>query len=109
MTLTPERFEARVHIAVDHPSFAGHFPARPLLPGVVLIAEVLEAIRAEPTWQALVGKAPMIDMAKFTAPVEPGSDLVVTLARTVNASLDFSVTCRETLVAKGRLSAGPPP
>lgn len=29
----------------DHPSLAGHFPGRPIVPGVVLLDLVLEAIR----------------------------------------------------------------
>ena len=37
------------HIVVphDHPSLAGHFPGHPIVPGVVLLDAVLDAIRAE--------------------------------------------------------------
>lgn len=31
-------------IAHDHPSLPGHFPGRPIVPGVVLLERVLEAI-----------------------------------------------------------------
>jgi 3-hydroxymyristoyl/3-hydroxydecanoyl-(acyl carrier protein) dehydratase len=33
----------------EHPSLPGHFPGRPIVPGVVLLNLVLEAIRAELT------------------------------------------------------------
>ena len=33
-------------VAPDHPSLPGHFPGRPLVPGVVLLDRVLEAIEA---------------------------------------------------------------
>ncbi len=33
-------------IAHDHPSLPGHFPGRSLVPGVVLLERVLEAIEA---------------------------------------------------------------
>ena len=36
-----------LHIPTDHPAFAGHFPGQPLLPGVSLLAEVLEAVLDE--------------------------------------------------------------
>ena len=69
----------RLHIAADHPAFAGHFPGQPLLPGVSLLAEVLEAVLDEPALAALVGMSPRLASAKFLAPVLPGADLVVQL------------------------------
>jgi 3-hydroxymyristoyl/3-hydroxydecanoyl-(acyl carrier protein) dehydratase len=37
---------ARIVVAPDHPSLAGHFPGQPIVPGVVLLDEVLAVIRA---------------------------------------------------------------
>ncbi len=38
------KMQQHLHIAADHPSFAGHFPAFPVLPGAVLLDETLRAI-----------------------------------------------------------------
>ena len=46
--MTPAAHSVALAIAADHPAFAGHFPGRPLLPGVALLSEVLEAVLAEP-------------------------------------------------------------
>ena len=67
----------KVDIAADHPAFAGHFPGQPVLPGVALLAEVLEAALREPTLAACVGSEPRLAVVKFLAPVGPGASLVI--------------------------------
>ena len=67
----------KVEIAVDHPAFDGHFPARPVLPGVALLAEVLEAALREPALAACIGSEPRLAVVKFLAPVGPGAALVI--------------------------------
>lgn len=92
-------------IAADHPAFVGHFPGRPLLPGVLLLAEAMEALRAAPALAARLGATPEIAQAKFLAPVGPGSELAVALYEEASG-LRFELRCGATLVASGRLVAG---
>ena len=93
------------HIPVDHPAFVGHFPGRPLLPGAMLLAEVIEAIHQVPAMAAALGPAPTVSAAKFLAPVAPGSDLVVELKRE-RGGLSFEVRCGAVSVARGRFGDG---
>jgi 3-hydroxyacyl-[acyl-carrier-protein] dehydratase len=67
----------KVEIAVDHPAFDGHFPGQPVLPGVALLAEVLEAALHEPALAACIGSEPRLAVVKFLAPVGPGAALVI--------------------------------
>lgn len=64
--------ECALHIAVDHPAFAGHFPGRPIVPGVVLLDEALRAIAAACAPQA---RHWQLGAAKFIRPVQPGEPL----------------------------------
>ena len=104
---TPGEFDRRVDVAVDHPAFDGHFPGRPLLPGVALVGEVLEAARAEPALAERIGAAPHIDVVKFLAPVLPGAHLVVRF-RVLPQALEFVVDDGDHVAASGRLSIGHP-
>jgi 3-hydroxymyristoyl/3-hydroxydecanoyl-(acyl carrier protein) dehydratase len=52
----------------DHPCLAGHFPGRPLVPGVVLLERVIEAIEAA---HGPVGRL-RVPQVKFLQPLLPG-------------------------------------
>lgn len=56
-------------IAPDHPVFAGHFPGAPVVPGVLLLAMVLDAA-AE--WLGGAVHPVRLRQAKFPAPWLPG-------------------------------------
>jgi 3-hydroxymyristoyl/3-hydroxydecanoyl-(acyl carrier protein) dehydratase len=93
-----------LHIAPEHPAFAGHFPGQPLLPGVSLLAEVLEAVLNEPALAARVGPAPRIGAAKFLAPVRPGAQLTLQLEATARG-VRFEVREGERVAASGQFEA----
>lgn len=59
----------------DHPSLPGHFPGRPLVPGVVLLEQVVAAIEA--THGPLA--ALRLPQVKFMQPLLPGETARVEL------------------------------
>ncbi|MDE2147734.1 MAG: acyl-CoA synthetase [Burkholderiales bacterium] len=92
-------------IAADHPAFAGHFPGRPLLPGALLLALVMQALQAAPALRARLGAAPGIASAKFLGPVGPGARLHIALSPK-GSGLAFEVRAEGRPVARGLLGAG---
>ena len=88
-------------IAADHPAFAGHFPGRPLLPGVALLSAVLEAVLAEPALAAAVGPAPRLSAVKFLAPIGPGAALTIRFDATSASVLRFEVAEGARIAASG--------
>jgi 3-hydroxyacyl-[acyl-carrier-protein] dehydratase len=85
----PEMTSRRITVARDHPAFAGHFPGQPLLPGVVLLGEVLELLLRE-TPEA-IGAQPCISAVKFLAPVRPGASLEIRWTAPGQERLRFEV------------------
>ncbi len=93
-------------IAADHPAFDGHFPGNPVLPGVSLLAEVIEAIAAEPAFDAVVGPHPVLAVAKFVSGVRPGDAVSLHLGTRGNG-VDFRWTGADGApAASGRFEAG---
>ena len=89
-----------VRVPADHPAFAGHFPGQPLLPGVSLLALVVEALLADPALAAAVGSAPRLGAVKFLAPVRPGASLALRVDPSATA-LRFEVREGARVAASG--------
>jgi 3-hydroxyacyl-[acyl-carrier-protein] dehydratase len=90
-----------IEIAADHPAYAGHFPALPVLPGAVLLDTVLAAVqqarRIDVTqWQ--------IGVAKFLSVVRPGDSLQLEHEMTDNGVIRFTIRNSQRAVATGTLS-----
>ena len=81
------RIKALKNVTINEPYFVGHFPARPVMPGVLMLealaqaAAILsfESVGAEPGDDTVVYFAG-IDNARFKRPVGPGDQLVLEAA-----------------------------
>jgi 3-hydroxymyristoyl/3-hydroxydecanoyl-(acyl carrier protein) dehydratase len=97
--------ETVLTVARDHPAYEGHFPGRPILPGVVMLAEVLAAIEAATSVPAERWE---IANAKFLEPVLPGAPLTLVHEATGSGRVRFEVRSANAVVASGTLARRDP-
>jgi 3-hydroxymyristoyl/3-hydroxydecanoyl-(acyl carrier protein) dehydratase len=93
---------ATLEIPRDHPAFAGHFPAFPVLPGALVLDETLEIIRRERGIDLGLWR---ISSAKFLGAVGPGERLIVKHDAPRDDAVRFTVRCGDRVVANGSLGA----
>ena len=74
------------NVTVNEPFFQGHFPGRPIMPGV-LILEAMAQASAVLFYESLGDSRPEgniiylfvgVDKARFKRPVEPGDQIIIT-------------------------------
>lgn len=98
-----ESLTAIKNVTCNEPFFNGHFPVRPVMPGVLILEAMAQATGilafrtsntrpSDGTLYYLVG----IDKARFKQPVEPGDQVVidVTLTRSVRNIWFFGTEAR---------------
>ncbi|MFM8768293.1 MAG: 3-hydroxyacyl-ACP dehydratase FabZ [Rubrivivax sp.] len=98
------RIKALKNVSINEPYFLGHFPHRPVMPGVLML-EALAQAAALLSFES-AGKEPDdnsvyyfagIDGARFKRPVEPGDQLLleVTLTRAKAGIYKFAARASE--------------
>jgi 3-hydroxyacyl-[acyl-carrier-protein] dehydratase len=96
-------FETSRVIPADHPSLAGHFPDAPIVPGVVVLDEVLSAVAEWRNGSSLSG----IRFVKFLGPIQPGQSFTIALdAPESENQIDFCCRMDGRVVVEGRLEIG---
>ena len=103
----PSSTDARLVFDSEHPALRGHFPGNPLVPGVLLLDEVLHRIEADSPghrqWR--------IREVKFHRGVSPEQSLRLEHRLQADGGIRFELHCAEILIAEGTLerpTAGEP-
>ncbi|UPG86045.1 hydroxymyristoyl-ACP dehydratase [Luteibacter aegosomatis] len=96
----PTPFVRALRFDAAHPSFAGHFPGRPIVAGVLLLEAAAEALRE---WRGQ-GVAQVAD-AKFLAPLLPGEEASLELDMADDSRCRFVVRRDGEVLARGTLEA----
>lgn len=90
-------FNIRIVVPRTHPSLPGHFPGRPVVPGVVLLDAALAAIQTQLRQATRLVK---IASAKFHRPVSPDESLDIR-ARVFDDGPTRSLQARFTATSEG--------
>lgn len=88
-------------IPANHPAFAGHFPGMPIVPGVVLLDEVLSAIAAQ---RGVSCDRCSLIAVKFKAVVSPGQPLTLRLDASGSHGVRFELLSAGRPVASGAIA-----
>ena len=86
----------QIIIPETHPSLGGHFPDHPIVPGVVILNEIMESIRED---SSIPIRFLGVPAAKFLSPLRPGEALVIQIDEDGAGSTSFLCTVGTRIVA----------
>ncbi len=94
-------FEVRRIIGADHPSLPGHFPGAAIVPGVVILDEILAAL----TECREDSHVTAISAVKFLVPLKPGQPFTICLVASKRAEGEVAFHCHveDRVIVEGRL------
>ena len=95
-------FDVSRAIQADHPSLPGHFPGTPVVPGVVILDEILAALLEWRQGCHLIG----IRTVKFLVPLRPGQSFTIHLSTEADDAAEVTFSCRieDQVIVEGRLA-----
>ena len=108
-----KRIKALKNVTANEPYFLGHFPLRPVMPGVMML-EALAQAAALLSFDAMGAKAEDntlyyfagIDGARFKRPVEPGDQMILDVRLERMKSSIFKFSARASVDGETAVEAG---
>ena len=91
--------EKSLTIDSSHPSLAGHFPGNPIVPGVVLLGEVLGLIGESLGHSFMLSQVPSV---KFHSPLRPNEPLQLKFDILTDHVVTFSCQVGARPIASGQ-------
>lgn len=92
------KMHCAIDIDADHPAFAGHFPAFPVMPGAVLLDEMLTVIELD---RGIDLQGWHIMSVKFFDAVRPGDTLLLEHDATAAGLIHFTIRVENRKMASG--------
>lgn len=92
--------EVRRVIAKEHPALAGHFPENPIVPGVLILEEVLQAAEQ---WCGRLRLKSVVSV-KFKSELKPETVFSIRLHEEDHSHIAFECWLDGTTLASGRLT-----
>lgn len=92
--------QTSLKISADHPAFVGHFPGTPIVPGVVLLDEVMHVITVD---TGLTATAWQLSSVKFLSPLKPDETVIIKHEQLANGTLKFEVSAENRQIVIGSL------
>lgn len=100
------------NVTVNEPFFQGHFPDRPVFPGVLILEAIAQAsavlasegLEERPDGNVIFLFAG-VDKARFKRPVEPGDQMILDVKQTQYKSRIWKYSCKATVDNKLAASA----
>lgn len=87
-------------IKKTHPSLKGHFPGNPIVPGVVILDEVIQIIKiVKPDFMIIA-----MPIVKFTQPLLAEQNVHVEIKQKTNTTISFICTYNDIKLAAGQLT-----
>lgn len=94
------KHERVVSISPDHPALPGHFPGHPVVPGVVILDEVIETLRIQAGQALVVTGLPSV---KLSSPLLPGQPLTIEIEQDEADTAVFTCRVDQRVVAAGSI------
>jgi 3-hydroxyacyl-[acyl-carrier-protein] dehydratase len=89
-----------LQVDADHPALRGHFPGRPIVPGVLLLDWAIAAIATAEQRDLLPAT---LTMAKFHSPVGPNEQVELRYRIEASGAIHFAITGTDRKIASASL------
>lgn len=91
----------RLAISKEHPALPGHFPGHPVVPGVLVLDEVIETLKEQHSRKAVVITG--LPSVKLSSPLFPEEQLTISLEQEDLETVAFTCRVGSRLVASGSI------